>query len=264
MLRQKARILRFVIIIFSSMFLQYLLSAEQAQKVDTESIFEKANKLYKDGNYESAMNFYQQISDKSAAVNYNLGNCAYKLNKFGLAHLYWRRAEKDWGFWGRAELTNNIKLVKEKIREQKNTNSEKKTDAVLKNIKNLRLKISSFIRATPLTVFQFVFLFFWVFLFMSIRNLLRYKRKILVFMLFTFIAISGLLLVGKYSFEYKQLGIVTIDNAKILSGPGDNYQVLGFAPEAKEVIIQKISNGYFKVKVSGQIGWISQMEVEKI
>jgi tetratricopeptide (TPR) repeat protein len=230
---------------------------------NTTSMFEKANTLYKDGKHKAAIELYKNIPEKNAIINYNLGNCFYKLNKFGLAHLHWRRAEKNWGVFGRTELLNNLRLLQEKTKKQIKTKKEKK-DYILKSLKKLKFITTSFIHATPLYYFQIAFLLLWVFLFMTIRSLMRYKRKALIATLFTFIAIFGLLLVGKYNFEYKQFGIITTNNAKILSGPGENFQVLGIAPEAKEVVIQKKSTGYFKVKINGQTGWISQSDLEKI
>ncbi len=253
--------------IFTGFLVVFLLSVclnAKKEQLDNKAIFDKANSLYKDGQYELAMELYKKIQDKNAVVNYNLGNCAYKLNRFGFAHLYWRRAEKYWGFSDRSELLSNIKMVKEKIKAQKTGKKDKKTEAVFKNLKNLKIQIISFIRATPLFFFQIVFLILWIFLFVFIRKLFRLRKRLLAAMLFTFIAISGLMLVSKYNFEYKQFGIVITDNAKLLSGPGDNYQVLSFVSEAKEVIIQKTSNGFYKIKINGQIGWISQKAVEVI
>ena len=264
MLSKKTIIFQFITFILLSIPTQKF-KAQQSSEIDYNLIFEKANNFYKNGNYEGAMELYKKIPNKSSAVNYNLGNCSYKLNQLGFAHLYWRRAEKNWGFFGRTELLNNIKLLKEQLKKQKNGKSkEKNTDKILLKTKDLKLHISSFIRATPLYIFQIVFLTFWIFLFVFIRNLLRYKRKRLIAMLFTFIAISGLMLVSKYNFEYKQYGIITVNNAKILSGPGDNFQVLSFIQEAKEVIIQKTSAGFYKIKVDGLIGWVKHEAVEKI
>lgn len=263
MLSKKTIIFQFITFILLSIPTQKL-KAQQSSEIDYNTIFEKANTLYKNGNYEGAMELYKKIPNKSAAVNYNLGNCAYKLNKLGFAHLYWRRAEKNWGFLGRTELLNNMKLLKEQLKTRKNGEKNKNKDKILIKAKDFKLHFSSFIRATPLYVFQFAFLFFWLFLFIFIRNLLKRKKKLLIGTLFTFIAISGLMLVSKYNFEYKQFGIITVNNAKLLSGPGDNFQVLSFIQEAKEVNIQKTSPGFYKIKIDRLIGWIKQEAVEKI
>src|SRR3989304_7631540 len=76
----------------------------------TQELFIKANEFYKQGNFAGAYELYQQIPNKSAQVQYNLGNCAYKRGKLGYALWHWRKAEKRWGVFGREELLNNIRL----------------------------------------------------------------------------------------------------------------------------------------------------------
>lgn len=244
--------------------LPIFLKPEKEQTLNPKVAFEKASNLYKKGDYESAMELYKKIPDKSAIVNYNLGNCAYKLNQLGFAYLYWKRAEKNWGPWGRTELLNNLKVLKEKLAEQKKIGKSNKKDPILQEFKTLKLHVKSFIYATPLIYFQIVFLLLWISLFLLIRRLFKNKKKSLIFMLFTLIAISGLMLISKYNFEFKQIGIIISKEAKLLSGPGDKYQFLGFVPEAKEVIIQKASSGFYKVKINGQLGWINQIHIEKV
>lgn len=49
-----------------------------------DSLFEEANSAYQEGDYEVAVNKYEEILDKgetSAELYYNLGNAYYKLNK---------------------------------------------------------------------------------------------------------------------------------------------------------------------------------------
>ena len=82
-------------------------------------------------------------------------------------------------------------------------------------------------------------------------------------MLFTTIAIFGLILIGKYNFEIKQHGVVISKDAKLLSGPGQNYQILSFVPEASEVNIEKEADGFYKIKFNSNIGWINRTFVEK-
>jgi len=256
----------FASILMPTVVLLLLLFTNLSAMGDNKLIFEQANNLYRECKYEQAMELYSKIQDKNAVVNYNLGNCEYKLNKLGLAHLYWRRAEKNWGIFNRTELLNNLSLLKEKLNEQENVADGKdaKSENVLKSLRNIKLQITSFIRATPLFSLQIVFLSLWLFLVISMRNLFRRRKKLLIGTLFTFIAIFGLMLISKYNFEYRRSGIVITSDAKLLSGPGENYQVLGFVTQAKEVTIQKKSSDFYKIKINGQIGWISQASVEEI
>jgi len=63
----------------------------------TDTSFQKANGLYQDGNYELALNAYQEVIDggfESSDLYYNMGNAAYRSNSIGLAILYYEKALK--------------------------------------------------------------------------------------------------------------------------------------------------------------------------
>ena len=226
--------------------------------------FHRANELYKKDKFEEALTLYKKIPNPGAVVSYDMGNCAYKQSNYGYALAYWRRAERNLGLIGGSELLNNIKLLKNKLHESSANAKEKyKNEAFLQKIQNLRIYFEFFIHSTPLLFLQLVFLLLWVLAFLFIRNLFRTKRKSLILLLFTTIAIFGLILVIKYNFEIKEHGVVVSKNANLYSGPGQNYQVLCFIPEASEVAIEKAVDGFFKIKINGQNGWIDQSSVEK-
>lgn len=226
--------------------------------------FEKANELYKKDKFEEALTFYKKIPNSGPIVKYNMGNCAYKMSNYGYSLAYWRQAERNWGLLGGSELLSNIKLLKNKLLEGPKSSEDKhKNEIFLQDMRNLKIYFDFFVHSTPLILFQAAFLLFWISTFLFIRNLFKTKRKRLVLLLFTIIAISGLILVVKYNFEIKEHGVIVSKNANLLSGPGNNYQVLRFVPEASEVIIEKAADGFFKIKVNGQNGWMDQASVEK-
>jgi tetratricopeptide (TPR) repeat protein len=246
-----------------TLFFVSVYAQEQEKKIYVD-FFEQANALYKQNKYEEALTIYKKISNAGAVVYYNMGNCAYKLNNYGYALAYWRRAERNWDLRRGFELLDNIKLLKNKVSALKKESEEKhKNDVILQEVKNFKLTLDFLINSIPLILFQIVFLIAWIMSFIFIRNLFKAKRKAVIVMLFTTIAIFGLILVIKYNFEIKQHGVVVSKNASLLSGPGQNYQVLSFVNEASEVIIEKSVDDFFKVKIDGQTGWISQSSVEK-
>ena len=60
-----------------------------------ESLFDKANSAYNEGNYEIAIDNYEQIlenGETSAALYYNLGNSYYKLNNLAPSIYYYEKA----------------------------------------------------------------------------------------------------------------------------------------------------------------------------
>lgn len=249
------------LLIFSASLFIVAYSAEEQQNY--AQLFEQANSLYKQDKFDEALNLYKKIPNGGAIVSYNMGNCAYKLNNYGAALAFWRRAERNWGFGESAELLNNIKLLKNKLAELSKDPNDKPKDVFLQKIQNLKIYFDFFIHSTPIIFFQIVFLLLWLFMFIAIRKLFRGKKKSVIAILFTTVAIFGLILVCKYNFEIKQHGVIVGKKANILSGPGHNYQVLSFTPEASEVIIEKEVDGFYKIKFGGQIGWIDKKSVEK-
>jgi len=225
--------------------------------------FERANQFYKDGKFDKAMELYKQIPDKSSYVNYNLGNCAYKLNDYGFALLYWRRAEKNWGFFNRGELLENVMLLKEKMVELSGATVKKHNVISLFFIKSKNI-LSSWTRTMPLFILQFLFLLLWLFLFVYLRFLYKKRRKHTIAALFSLIAFFGIILVVRYSFESKIYGIVVEKQAPVLSGPGKTFQTIMQIYQAEEVVIKKESGDYYKIKALKSAGWIDKKYVEKV
>ena len=61
----------------------------------TEALFEEANSAYQEGNYQEAINTYEQILDEgevSAELYFNLGNAHYKLNHVAPSIFYYEKA----------------------------------------------------------------------------------------------------------------------------------------------------------------------------
>jgi len=221
--------------------------------------FLKANQFYKEGKFEEALKLYEKIPNPAPQVNYNLGNCAYKLDKHGYALLYWKRAEKDWGLFDRTELLDNISLLKRTL-----IKTDKPRSEIFRFFGKLKSYSVSLIRSAPLFMIQILFLLLWLFLFLYLRYLYKRGKKVLIAILFCLIALLGTILVIRYSLDYRNFGVVVSKRATLLSGPGNNFQELGILPEASEVVIQKTSDGFLKIKVNKQIGWTSKKDVEEI
>lgn len=226
----------------------------KAQTNYQETILQ-ANKLYKESSFEEAFNLYKKVPDPSPQINYNLGNCAYKLNKLGYALLYWKRAEKEWGLFNKSELLENIALLKKKLQPQSNTPN---------SFFIIKSNVLGIIKSVPIILIQLIFLIVWIFLFIYLRYLYKRKQKILITLLFLIIATLGGTLVIRYNLDHKTFGIITSKKASMFSGPNTNFQELGIIPEASEIEIQKASSGFYKIKFNKSLGWVNKKEVGKI
>jgi tetratricopeptide (TPR) repeat protein len=226
---------------------------------DHDTLFQQANNLYKEGNYEQALNAYKNIQNKSNLVHYNIGNCHYKLQQQGKALAAWRRAEHNWGWSEREELTKNIALVKSQLHREEESISKFRLAA-----QSLYNRIKSFIRATPLLWIQLLVLIIWLFLFIYLAYLRKKRKKVMISCLFFLLATAAGLLAFKYSQQLLKKGIIITQQIPVRSGPGETYQQLTTLYEGKEVRIRKQVDDHYKISFPGSIGWIPTSSLEEI
>lgn len=246
---------RLILLLFLALNIHNSCSASASQE-----LFVQAAELYKENKFAQAQELYEKISDKSSRVYYNLGNCFYKQKKYGHALLNWRKAENNWGFFNRSELLRNIALVKEVSSQNLGTKQEKQEQSPITNfvlgMKNLTASTVSFIRSIPLLFLQIIFLILWFVMFVLMRFLYRKKQRVIIVSLFVFLVVSGSGLALKYGINARHYGVV-LNKSSLMSGPGQGYQILGELSEAQEVMIQKKSGDYCKIKIYNQIGWVA-------
>lgn len=91
--------------------------AAMAQESDSQQLFEQANAAYKAGEFQQAVEQYEQLSEQgeSPALYYNLGNAYFKTNAVGRSILNYERALKlapeD------ADIHYNLKLANDRIKD---------------------------------------------------------------------------------------------------------------------------------------------------
>ena len=149
-----------------------------------KELFVTANNLYSNSKFEEAFDVYKRIKNRTAVVNYNLGNCAYKLLNYPYALLYWRRAESMWGVFGRSDLLYNLDYLRHVINDLEYTSKRGFLKPFIRNIKNYAV---SLVRSLPLYWFQLLFLFCCFVLVFTIRLLGSNWRS--GWMLFSFLLV---------------------------------------------------------------------------
>jgi tetratricopeptide (TPR) repeat protein len=78
-------------------------------------LFEKGNRAYQEGQYREALEFYLEAETQTEgfAINYNLGNAYYKLNKIPESILHYERALKFEP--NHPDALHNLRLATDKI-----------------------------------------------------------------------------------------------------------------------------------------------------
>jgi tetratricopeptide (TPR) repeat protein len=215
--------------------------------VNYYEMFLQANEKYKIGQFKEAKELYEKIPNKGAKVNFNLGNCYFKLGKLGFALLHYRKAERQWGTLERNDLLHNISLVK-KLSGHKSDNN-RYFDLFF-----------SYMNSVSLFYLQVFFLFssFLFFLFMRFRFI-----KFFYFLLFVII-VSLSLIVFKLTVVGGRVGVVTESNAIIYSGPNENFTALSKLSNAQELEILDENGLWFKIISKNQKGWVKKDSVKEV
>lgn len=212
--------------------------------------FEAAFQAYKQEKFQDAYQLYSEISNPTAKIYFNMGNCAFKLNKLGRSLWHWRQAELRWGFFDRDDLYQNLDLVREKLFANK-----KDSHSLIKSKKFFERGIR-FIHIFPLWFIQVLFLIAWTILFVFVKRLFRQKQKALLVLLFSFVVLLGALILYNQVRRFYPRAVIVDQSATLYSGPSTTYQKLGVLPEGSEVCVDKQRQDFCKVKKKGASGWI--------
>ena len=248
--------------IISVIFLILLISISSGQ--DHKVLFQDANRLYLDGNYEEALDRYLQIENYgklSGELLYNIGNTYFKLNNIGKSILYFERASKY--IPGDEDLQNNLALA--------NLNTVDKITPIpeLFYIKYWK----SFRNLFSLNGWGFVFLssyFIIIFLIIlrmflkNIRTAIFIKRILYVS---TAISILILLSIGSilYQDETTDEAVVMSEVIPVFSTPSVDGTELFTIHEGTKILILEESGTWVEIKLpDGKVGWLERKAIEII
>ena len=116
--------------------------------------------------------------------------------------------------------------------------------------------VVALIRATPLFYLQIIALVAWMVLFLSLRPLFKQRRKILISALFVLLGVACVLLGIKYHTINREYLVISQEQAPALSGPGEDFTVLGHLPPGTEVAKLEQVGDFMKVACKGKVFWV--------
>lgn len=213
-------------------------------KTSAQELFLQANQLYEQQEYAKAQQRYEQIPQKSPAVWYNLGNCAYHTGKELEAILYWKRAQKNGNAALKADCLYNCQSISKKIGIPTHEND------LISTIPPLALQILFFST-------------FSVFLVMH-RHLWKKKRMIALAFLCGFCAVIGGLTYATYRAGRQIHALVMHDESVLYAGTDDQFHQIAIVPKGSEVVILARKSGWKKIAWAGLHGWVQEKMIEEI
>ena len=226
-------------------------------QTNTSELFEKANKQYKEGTYELALDLYKQIEASNAvssALYYNMANTYYKLNMVGQTIYYYEKALQLDPL--NEDAANNLTFARrmtiDTIEELPKTFLQKIENNYIQKISNTQWSIMAIF-------FSFVaaisFLLFYV---SSISN--RKRLYFLISMLsFMGVAITLGISYIQYTKNAKiKEGIIFSAKISVNNAPTLNAEEIFVLHEGTKISILDSVDNWKKIKLAdGKIGWIS-------
>jgi tetratricopeptide (TPR) repeat protein len=242
------------------LFIVFLLSSNfsiYASNIDKNNAFTKANELYKNQEYDKALNEYLEIEKTLSSIihdqkkiplslYYNIANTYYRLNKLGLSKAYYLRVLKYDPSNKDAKFNLNI------------VNNNLDLDLELSFID----KIKSYVSLNQLAFFNlFIFIVFLTLLFLLIKRIK--EKKQLSFFIFSSVnvlvvfIISFSVLILLYNSSEKRKAILVKDNASLWSAPNiDSTKILSLK-EGSKVYIESCDSSWCKIIYDKKIiAWI--------
>lgn len=240
----------------------FVLISVFTQAQDLSSLFKQGNEAYKAGEFKKALELYSSIEEAgetSAELNYNMGNCYFRLNKVGHAILNYEKALKQDPALEEAQinLSRAETLTVDKI-------EQLPLPGIIRVYKGFLNLLNT--EGWALVSLGFVLAFFVVVLLINFsKNSILRKSLFLVNSINLLLVLLTLIFAYSSRHYHKDELVLVKDNAYIKSEPTKSGQDLFILHEGTKVQLKQENNAWIQIKLSdGLIGWVEKGAFKKI
>jgi tetratricopeptide (TPR) repeat protein len=230
-----------------------------------QHLFEKANQSYTGGQFEEALNTYQEILNMGYATGslyYNIGNCYYKLGDIGRAILFYERARKQMP--ANDDLKANLAIAQLSVVDQ----IEPGSDFILFQALHAFLYVIPKPLQLTLTLCAYILwmatLIFYILSRSSFWTFIS-RRFIWIFgILFLILALS---FTGRLVDERRTVeAIVLVDKVDVMSAPvAEGSETLFSLHEGTKVRCDRSTDEWVEIILPDRkVGWVKWKALEKI
>jgi tetratricopeptide (TPR) repeat protein len=231
---------------------------------DQTVLFKNGNQYYQQGDYQKAIDQYEQILEQgfeSGALYFNLGNSYYKLNELGKARLNYERAAEF--IQGDEALNENLRILKMRLVDQ----IEAPPQFFLDTWWNYILNLFS-VRA----LIWIVAILFWVMIaslvfriYHSTRGHITRGKALFVFSLVVFLIFALISAQKIYKLETEHFAVIMNPSVTLLAEPKIGGTEVFVLHEGTKVKIERRTNEWLEIKlVDGKTGWLTKDNLEVI
>ena len=244
-----------IIVIMLQLFLPVVSNAQS----DFVSLFNEANALYENHEYEKAVDLYEAILNtglENSDIEYNLGNAYFRLGKFGIARLHYERAEKLSP--KEPDVLNNIRLIESRF--LKNTLQEE-------NFSTIDRFLWDIVTIVPKQFLIWIIIISYVLLNLiytlnifkpaMLHSAIKWSVAIVLILLCTLS--FSLVITSEVLESSDSYAIVVVNDADVASEPSESAVGRFPAPESMKVIILKDREDWYEIMLpNGSKGWIQK------
>ena len=218
--------------------------------------FEQANAAYNEGNYQSALDLYNNIVEaeqESVPLYFNLGNTYYKMGTYPMAIYYYEKALKLDP--SNADVKTNLEIANLAIADKIESIPQ---SFIIKGWNNVKNMFSSNAWAT-VSVICFTILLAALFLFLRAHRMglrkVGFFVGILALLFFVFSFIFSM--EKRNEAKEKNHAIIMTPAVTVKSSPNDGSVDLFVLHEGTKVTLLDETDGWNKVKIAnGSEGWL--------
>ena len=236
-------------------------TAAHAQSAEVQHLFEQGNSLYRNGQYEKAIQAYEkvrQLGYESPELYYNLGNAYFRTGQIGKAVLNLERARrlapKD------EDIRHNLQIVNLRVVDKVPHPPKLFFQVWYESVRNL-LSVDGW---TAL----FVALYVLAGVLLVIRVLARrpavvaVARRSLVLVV-VLLVVTGVFWIGALRSARVVKAVVTVPRVEVLSAPEEGATEVFPLHEGVVVQIRDRSDGWYEIRLpDGKVGWLKKDAVE--
>lgn len=222
----------------------------------SDSLYQVAIKLYEEGQYEAALDSWQEIVEsgfESPELYYNMGNAAFRSNSIGYAALYYEKALKLDPSLEDAE--NNLEFLSRYTSDA----FEEVPEFFLRTWKNRAVSALPEKVWSLLALIGFIFTLTFLLLYIFTRGLALKKVSFfasLAGLVFTIFTLSSALSSFREITE-PESGIIISPSVIVKSSPSETGTELFILHEGTKVNVKEEVSGWFNIRIiDGREGWI--------
>ncbi|UCD80465.1 MAG: hypothetical protein JSW26_03275 [Desulfobacterales bacterium] len=247
-----------MLLIFILAILFFKGSCFAAETPSADELFFEANRAYKEGRYQNAVDDYLRLAQNGFAnghLYYNLANAYFRSGRLGRAILNYKRAQvlipRD------ADLNYNLRFALDQIQDEVSPSQNYLNQAFF--------WLDAMTLRELLWAFSLLNVMFWGILVLRLFSRPEWSYYVFVVLLIFWLVVGASMGLKWHRLKTDQRAVILAPVVDVLAGPDANDTVLFKLHEGTTVHRERTEDGWSLIRISqDKRGWIESSTIEKI